>query len=311
MADEADERFEELASGLLAPLVLGGKITLSRPFGRLGLTLGEGRQISDVDLDSRVEVARVRRARLIAPVDTLPDLEASDWAIAAALNDLLQATNHELGGMLTMSRYPKLLRSVHEVCELIPRPRDVGSALARHATFGRVMELGRTDTSVSWWTGSAKFRGQPPPTRLLRWRELRRVQVDTHRVPLVEMGEGMPPNVADGFLRALGAWLGCTPLTDLATSTRSSPPFAWSPGTIALIATRPGRTLAFRVLARHALEAVRAALGRATGALPPELGAYRPLVEEFCKEATAGLEALNDSAPTGRKPPASRSSSST
>lgn len=299
-ASEAEERFEGLATGLLAPLVLGGKIALSRPFGRLGLTLGEGRRMRDAYLDSRVELARVRRARLIAPVDTLPELEAPDWAIAAALNDLLQATNHELGGMLTMGRYPKLLRSVHEVCDLIPRPHDVGEALARHATFGRVMELGRTDTQVSWWTGSAKFRGQPPPMRLLRWRELRRVQVDTRRVPLADMGEGMPSPVTDGFLRALGAWLGCTPLTDLATATRAAPPFGWSPGTIALIATRPGRTLAFRVLARLPAEGVRAALRRAIGALDAGLAAYRPLVEEFFTEVHAGLEALGPEAKGGK-----------
>jgi hypothetical protein len=300
VADAAEERFEQLARGLLAPLVLGGKIELSRPFGRLGLTLGEGRRMSDADLGSRVELARVRQARLIAPVDTLEELDTADWAIAAALNDLLQATNHELAGVLTMSRYAKLLRSVHDVCDLIPRPRDVGCALARHATFGRVMELGRTDTSVSWWTGSAKFRGQPPPMRLLRWRELRRVQVDTRRVPLMDMGEGMPSNVSDGFIRALDAWLECTPLTDIATATRSSPAFAWSPATIALVATRPGRTLAFRVLARQAPEAVRAALGKALAALDPGLVSYRPLVEEFCKETTAGLEALGTGGKGGK-----------
>jgi len=287
-----DERFEALAQGILGPLVLGGKLTLTRPFGRVGLAIGQGRQMADADLRSRVEVARVRRARLVAPVDTLPDFEASDWAIVAALNDLLQVTNHELGGMFTQGRYLRLIRSVHEVCHNIPRPRDIGAALSRHATFARVMELGRSDTKVAWWTGSASFRGAPPPKRLLLWRDWRRVQVDTHRVPLTEMGEGLLPTVSKGFLEALSAWLSCSPLTDIASMTRQEPVFSWTPSTLALVAVAPGRMLAFRLVSRTRPEEVKAALGRAKASLAPGLQAHLPVVEEFSREIVAGLEAL-------------------
>ena len=291
MSDEA-ERFEELATGIVAPLILGGKLVLARPFGRLGQTLGQGRRLADVELRTRMEVARVRRARLVAPVDTLPELDVSDWAIAAMLNDILQLTNHELGGALTQGRYAKLLRSVLSGCAQIALPHDLASVISRHATFARVMELGRADTSVSWWTGHASFRGMPPPTRLLLWRDLRKVQVDTVRVPLHEMAEGMPALVSEGFGHAISAWLSCSPLTDLASLTRESPAFAWSRSTIALIATVPGRVLAFRVLSRLRLEAVMAALERARVSLFVGFEPHRGVLEEFSREAREGLEAL-------------------
>ncbi|MFO0763055.1 MAG: hypothetical protein U0359_41850, partial [Byssovorax sp.] len=109
MADDLGERCEELAHALLAPLVLGGPMHLVRPFGaHLGLRLGIGREIVDLDLRSRLDVARVRRARLLAPVDALPPLDESDWATLAALNDLLQLTNQHLAGPFTRGRYARM-----------------------------------------------------------------------------------------------------------------------------------------------------------------------------------------------------------
>ena len=106
------ERFED-ATRVVARLVLGGRIELARPFGaKLALALGRGRTIADDALRTRIDLVRVRRARMIAPVDTLPDLDPNDWAIACAFNDLLQVTNHELGGRFTRSRYQRLLGNV-------------------------------------------------------------------------------------------------------------------------------------------------------------------------------------------------------
>src|SRR5262245_16300704 len=103
--DPLAARFDALATQVLAPLILGGKVEPVRPFGPVALVVGTGRSLNDVDLRSRLDVARVRVARLIAPVDTLPPLSVADFALAAAFNDLLQLTNHELAGPLTRSRY--------------------------------------------------------------------------------------------------------------------------------------------------------------------------------------------------------------
>ncbi|WP_437878271.1 hypothetical protein [Sorangium sp. So ce513] len=293
--DALAERITELQASVLAPLVLGGPLHLVRPFGvRLALLLGDGAGAIDRDLGSRIDLVRVRVARLVAPIDTLPELAAADWALLAALNDLLQLTNHELAGALTRSRYPRLLASVRDLCELVPAPADVVTALSRHATFARVLDCFRTDALVTWWTGRASFRGQRPPPRLLRWRQLRSVQVETRRVGLADMAHGIPGLAPPDFADALSLWLTRTPLTDLATATRTSPPFAWSASTLAVVATPPGRTLAYRLLVRQPHDLAVATLARAAREVPSRFGQARALAESFASEVAAGIKLLDE-----------------
>lgn len=299
---EADiaERCDELAQAILEPLVLGGPVHPVRPFGGpLALRLGLGkdgavRRVADADLGSRLDVARVRRARLIAPVDTLPELDAGDWAVLAGLNDLLQLTNHELAGALTRGRYARLVLNLRWLCERIPAPRDLLGALSRHATFARALDMVRTDSAVSWWTGSARFRGERPPSRLTAWPEIRRVRVDEQRVSLADMPLGLIGITIDDFTDVLGLWLTRSPLTDLATVTRKSPVFAWSASTLSIIATGAGRGLAFRALARQPGEAAVAALGRAAKAVPEHFDEARGLAERFASEVAEGRKAQGE-----------------
>jgi hypothetical protein len=295
VADDLGERCEELVQRVLAPLVLGGPLRPVRPFGgRLGLRLGIERSILDLDLRSQLDVARVRRARLLAPVDTLPPLDEGDWAVLAALNDLLQLTNHHLGGPLTRGRYSRLLANIRWLCERIPAPADILGSLSRHATFGRALEAARTDSAVSWWTGSARFRGEPPPGRLLAWREIRRVQVDAQKIGLSDMTVGVQGLSFDDFNDALGLWLTRSPLTDLATATRRAPPFGWSASTLSLIATKPGRSLAFRVFVRQPASVAMAVLERAKKSIPVGYEEARALAEGFANDVEAGLKEFGE-----------------
>ena len=288
-ATEIGRRADELARGVLAPLVLGGEVRLVRPLGvALALELGRGgRGLVDVELGSRVDVARVRRARLLAPVDTLPPPDADEWALVAALNDLLQATNHELSGPLTRGRHARLLASVVDLCGRIGAPLDLGAAIARHATLGRCLEILRTDTRVVWWTGSAVFRGQAPPGRLLRWPDFRRVQVEPQSVTLSDMADGLPPAASLAFDDVLSVWLGRSPLSDLATVARARPSFGWSRSTLSLVAVPLGRALAHRAIARQPREPAVAALTRAASGIPRELGELASLARAFAEEAAA------------------------
>lgn len=292
MADELALRFEELVTNVVAPLVLGGRIDPVRPFGpRLGLAIGEGRRISDSELRSRLDVARVRVARLLAPIDTVPDLTPEDFALCAAYNDLLQVSNLDLSGPFSHKRHARLLELTTGFARSIPRPRTIQESISRHTVLSRALEVVRTDTTVSWWTGSASFRGRPPPARLLKWRELRRVREDTRRIPLVEMGADVPSLAAGVWLDAVSAWLSRSPLTDLATAARRTPAFRWSDASLSLIATVPGRTLAFRALARASGAAdVFGALDRATAALGE--GAPQALAAAFVKEIAQGFAAF-------------------
>ena len=289
MAEDLGERCEELAHEVLAPLVLGGPMHAVRPFGgRLGLSLGIQREIVDLDLRSRLDVARVRRARLLAPIDALPPLDEGDWAVLAAFNDLVQLTNQHLVTVFTRRSYARLLGNVRWLCERIPAPRDVLGAISRHATFCRALELTRTDSSVKWWTGSASFRGEAPPTRLTAWKELRRVEIDARRIPLTEMTLGLKGIGPEEFNDALSLWLTRSPLTDLAEAARKAPVFSWSASTLALIATTPGRSLAFRALSRQPEGRVAAALARANAQIPASLDEARELAIGFTNEVAAG-----------------------
>ncbi len=251
VSEELIARALELAQKVIGPLVLGGPMRPVRPLGpRLALEIGLVERIADDELQSQVEQARLRRARAIVAVDALPDLGLTQWAMAAALNDLLQVTNDQLGGLGRRGRHRRLLKATTGLCAAIPPPAHLGDAVARHATFARLLEATRTDRHVSWWTESRTFRGRPAPSRLLVWPRLRRVRVEEKTVELVRMADDVPVEAED-FAKAVAALLACSPLTDLGSIDRAHPPFAWSRATLAVAATVAGSDLALRAFARQ------------------------------------------------------------
>jgi hypothetical protein len=242
------ERAENLAVHVVGPLLFGGPVHPQRPFGpKLASTIGQGRQIVDNELRSKVDFARLRVARSIVAVDVVPPLSPVDWALTCALNDLIQVTNHELSSFATRGRHAELLDAVQGLCAQIPTPATLEDAVGRHATFSRALELTREDQQVSWWTGSEHFRGQEPPKRLLAWPGLRNVRVTKTLVRLADMAAGAAID-EDEYLAGLGAWLACSPLSDLATAFRKRPRFFWSSHTVSVVATVAGSNLALRAL---------------------------------------------------------------
>jgi hypothetical protein len=182
--------------------------------------------------------------------------------MSAALHDLLQAANPVFDAVLRRRAAARILEVAAAALERVAPPASVRDALSRHTWFGRVLEVSRTDTAVSWWSGSRTYLGVEPPARLKAWPELRRVNVIATPRPLLELGPLAVDRARLGD--AVARLLARTPLTDLATCTRASPAFAWSDATLALVATPAGRTLALRALARLPATEVDAALGRAT-----------------------------------------------
>ncbi len=299
MSENLTARLEALAHGVLGPLVLGGPMHLVPPIGpRLALRLaGDGRRVVDDDLRTKIDVARVRQARLLVPIDVLPDPSVEDWALVAGLNDLLQATNHHISGPFTRSRHEALVASVNQLLDVVGPPRTVLAAVARHTMFAKALEIVRTDTRVSWWAGSASFRGEPPAKRLLSWREVRRVHVEPHSVRVGEMTEGVAALSADAWNAALALWLTRSPLTDLAELPRHAPVFAWSLPTLALLKSAQGRVLAARALSRHPRQVVEAALEKAFAKIPAD-APVRPLVQGFSEEAIARIRGAADESPS-------------
>src|SRR4051812_11298005 len=93
--DDPQALCERIFDTFLGPLVVGGTMRPAKLVGgKNALGIGPYRAPSDVDLLSRCELARVRVARRLAPIDTLhaaPD--ESEWALAAVLHDLVQSTH--------------------------------------------------------------------------------------------------------------------------------------------------------------------------------------------------------------------------
>jgi hypothetical protein len=279
-------RIEALAHGVLGPLVLGGPMHLVPPLGpQLGLVIGtEGRRVADDSLRTEIDVARVRRARRLLPIDVLPELSPAEWAMVAALNDLLQATNQKLSSPLTRSRHKELVLATMRLVEAIPPPRTTLDVVVRHATFARLGELQRVDTTVRYWAGKQRFRGEAPPARLLAWPELRRVDVDKKSVRIAEMPEGIEELAAAPWHQALAALYEKSPITDLVDADRAAPAFTWGRSTLSLIAYPVGRTLARRALAFAATDEARA---RVRAAVASVRGPARALVSAFLTESAA------------------------
>jgi hypothetical protein len=266
---------KRLYESFLAPLVVGGAMTPGPPVGALAALSLEG-AVSAVDPDvrSHVDMARVRVARRLVPIDTVDEPGPSDWALGAALHDMVHALNPELDGLLHRSAPEKLLDLAEQVIDRVAAPASLADALSRHTFFARTFEIQRTDTVVSWWTGSRTFLGSEPPPRLLAWPELRRVHTDQTKVPLARLPTahiaGAAQRHARGSARTerfeglIGRWLEKDPLTDLATVTRDLAPFEWHGGSLGLFATRGGRALGLRALALGPRAPVDAALGRAS-----------------------------------------------
>jgi hypothetical protein len=305
---------ERLFVDFWGPSILGGEVKPGRPIGtRVALALGPRpgsespehvieRRLGDIDLVAHVELARVRIARKLLPIDRLPEPTWPEWAMAAALHDLVQSTHPGWNSALRRGGPRRLLAMVEATMERVPLPATLGESVARHTWFSRLFTLARVDSKVSWWTGSALFRGRPPPHRLTAWPELRQVHVERTAHPLTELpdeGAAVPPFA---FASAVRSLLRATPLTDLANASRASTPnqpgFAWSTGSLGLVASPAGRTLALRALAAQPRDLVDDALGRATlQLLQARAGAAAHVAADLLRERALSWAESSLSAP--------------
>jgi hypothetical protein len=264
---ELAAKAKQLYERFLAPLVLGGELTPGPALGaRAAMALDGGLAAVDPDVRSRVDVARVRVARRLVPVDTLEGPSADEWALAAALHDLVHALHPDLGGFPHASAPEKLLDLTRQTLEAVPPAATLAEELSRHTYFARLFEIERTDTRVSWWSGSRVFVGTAPSPRLLAWPELRRVHTEETTYALVELPNDAASARRRRFWEELDRLLVKLPLTDLATSARGIPAFAWNGANLGLFATPHTRVVAFRALALQPTWWVDAALARATAA---------------------------------------------
>jgi hypothetical protein len=234
---------------VMAPLVLGGPIVALRPVGAAAAAAVAAAAAALVrdEQATLIDVGRSRQARKLAPIDAVDAPGLAQWLMIVALQDLVQATHPKFAGAWRAGRAQKLLRGASAILDQVPAPSSAREALARHATFARLLELHRLDTHVSWWCGAADYLGRCPPPRLLWLRGLRRVSVQQSPTDLSHMAHGSGLQT-DAYLAGVAQLLALSPLTDLATVTRSQPSFVWTRAIAQLLATPAGIALALRAL---------------------------------------------------------------
>jgi hypothetical protein len=232
----------EFLSSFVLPLVTGGDIHIARPLAMSDLGHFE------VDLPhaspEQVAVDDARTDVLAALVVRPPALvlDNDELCLAAALHNALFLVHPSADSRLMTKR--TLLRFIDTTRRLAGQPlsQNRRRVLARHSLLHNVFDLTRTDTKISWWTGSAQFYGQQPPHRLLKWSALRRVRQEVSTAAYADLltSEDASPIMATLLRRS--------PLTQLLASHPQAPPLHWEDAVFVLRDVELARAVAYECL---------------------------------------------------------------
>jgi hypothetical protein len=239
-----------LASFVL-PVVAGGKVEVRGLIGPGMVT--RFREDREIDATLVAEITKHVAAHLarIGPVHSIDLLPDDVIALAVVWHNLLAMTHPDV------VKRTRLRRRVREwllaMLDFIGPPRTAGDVALRYGVFARLGVLGRVDTDLAFWAGSARYVGIAPPKRMVLWKGLRRIRESKRRVPLLELlGELQTDDERTDLLKAARIAIGLSPLNDLDLVDRNAPfTFGWTP-------------LAVNTLGDHALRgaAVRLVLAR-------------------------------------------------
>ena len=246
-------------SSFLLPLVRGGRLHVGRPLGPSAPLRFERLLAAGIDAEAVEDLAAARRevaARFLRDA-AAPPLDETTLRLGAALHDLLVLVHPALEGAGSSRRQARVAAAAHALASLGP-PASAAEAVDRHSLLARVAEIGRTDSTVSFWLGRETFVGRVPPPRVTALPNLRRVRVDVvRRSWLRDIGV---PSVARDAVLALAV---ASPLGEALDPLRLEPPLCWS----RILPVLRGPALA-RIVAGRMLEV---GLERAGGALAAAL----------------------------------------
>ena len=230
------------------PLVEGGEMRVSKP-----LTVEEVRAYTEQLPHASEAVIAIEAARtnVLAQLVVRPPsliLDAEEVFLTAAVHNLLFFTHPDRERWTaTKRRLGKVLKTA-EVLAAQPLTAVRTRVLARHGLLHNVFDVTRNDVRVSWWTGSASFFGQAPPSRLSRWPGLRRVRSEVTVAKfdtLLGIAETLP--VIASLVRR-------TPLTPLLTTSTIAPPIYWEGSAFLLRDAEIARAIAYSALAHPTME---------------------------------------------------------
>ncbi|MEZ4401802.1 MAG: hypothetical protein R3B06_17370 [Kofleriaceae bacterium] len=240
----------EFLERFVLPLVTGGEVHVGRPITPAqldGLRAElDGASVATVAVDEA-------RADVLATVCARPPALVfgdDELALAAGLHNALVLAHPEADGLLVTDRIRRKVAAAALGMVSQPIVSDRTRVLARHGLLHGLHRLSRRDVRVSWWTGKARFLGQPIPPRLTAWRSVRRVTEDVSRAGFDELLG--TPDVAP----VTAALLRRTPLTQLVAPPASGPPLHWEDAVFLLRDAELARAIAYAAVGDGGLAAV-------------------------------------------------------
>ncbi len=236
----ARSHVRDFLSRFVQPLVAGGELHVGAP-----VPVADAERFELELEDASVELTAVDDART-AVLSTLvcrPPafvLEADDLSLAIGLHNALFLVHPRAEEWSVSDRARR--KVIDTALAQVSRPltHNRTRVMARHALLHNVFRLTRSDVTVSWWTGRARFQGQKPPRRLTTWRSVRRVREDVTAVDFEELLA--VPDTAP----VIATLLRRTPLTQLLASHPGAPPLHWEDAVFLLRDAELARAIAYR-----------------------------------------------------------------
>jgi hypothetical protein len=232
----------DFLSRFLRPLVAGGEIHVGAPIPSADVERWE-HELGDASVEL-VAVDDARQAVVSTLVCRPPAfvLEADELALAAGLHNALFLVHPRAEEWSVSDRTRRKIIDTALAQVSQPLTSNRTRVMARHALLHNLFHLTRSDVTVSWWTGRARFQGQKPPSRLTAWRGVRRVRED---VTVVDFEELLAvPDTAP----VIATLLRRTPLTQLLDSHPGAPPLHWEDAVFLLRDAELARAIAYRLV---------------------------------------------------------------
>jgi len=229
----------EFLESFVHPLVAGGTLHIGRPLTAADLDEFE-RDLAHAS-EAVVAVDDARTGVLVDLVVRPPALvmDREELELCAALHNVLFLAHPRADSWLaTKGAMHRVLETSHRMAAQ-PLTTDRRRALARHGLLHNVFNVVRTDIKVSWWTGSAEFYGQEPPTRLLRWRSVRRVREETSTASYDQL------LTSDEAAPVMATLLRRSPITHLLAMHPQVPPLHWEDAVFVLRDPELARAVAY------------------------------------------------------------------
>lgn len=177
----AKQDLESFLNGFVLPLVQGGQCHVSDPLDfRDAQRFVEQLPHCSLQTEAIDESRKGVLARIVAtPKDML--FEEKDLKLSLAVHNFL-ALVHPSARFSVKKK--ELVVGTIKRWLFSETKMDSKELQSRHGLLHGLLKLYREDTHLTWWTGKARFLGEEPPERLLRWGRLRRVKTEVSKQPI-------------------------------------------------------------------------------------------------------------------------------